>query len=431
MALVDRIVRNHRMAADLIGGLTKRRFTSPAFAVFCLRNDIEWRACAAHGLTRKKQLTPRAHFISVACMNTLAASQDPITRRRFLQMSLGAAAYGAVALGAASSLTACAGAAQQSQIARLGYFPNVTHAAALIGVQRGSFQEALGASVKLETKSFNAGPALIEAMLAGEIDLGYVGPNPAVNGHVRSRGQALRVIAGASSGGALFVVRPGANIKSPADLAGKKLATPQRGGTQDVALRHYVRSNGLKTADEGGDVAIVPTANQDILTLFQQSQIDGAWVPEPWGTRLLQEADGVVHIDERDLWPGGKFITTVVVTRAKFLADAPDVVRKLLQAHVDSIAFIGNQLDQAKVLANAEIERITSKALPVKTIDSAFTKVDFTYEPLAQTLVQQAQFAFDLRFLGANQPDLSGLFDLGLLNEVLLAKGLAKVSVDR
>ena len=359
-------------------------------------------------------------------MNTSAVSRNLITRRRFLQFSLSATAFGA-----ASSLAACASAAQQASVARLGYFPNITHAAALIGVQQGGVQEALGATTKLETKPFNAGPALIEAILAGEIDLGYVGPNPAINGYVRSRGQALRVIAGASSGGALFVVRPGANIASAADLAGKKLATPQRGGTQDVALRHYIRSNGLRTADEGGDVSVVPTANPDILTLFQQSQIDGAWVPEPWGTRLLQEASGVVHIDERDLWPGGKFITTLVVARAKFLADAPDVVGKFLQAHVDAITLIGSQSAQARALANAEIKRITTKALPDATIDSAFTKVDFTYKPLAPTLFQQAQFAFELGFLGKDLPELSGLYDLSLLNKVLLAKGLANVHVDR
>src|SRR6266702_8620999 len=171
----------------------------------------------------------------------------------------------------------------------LGYFPNLTHAVALVGVERGTFQNALGPNVKLVTKTFNAGPALIEALFAGDIDIGYVGPSPAINGYVKSHGEALRIIAGAASGGAEFIVRPGANIKSPSDLNGKKLATPQLGGTQDVSLRYYLQQHGLKPADKGGTVQIVPTDNPNILTLFKQARIDGAWVPEPWATRLIVE----------------------------------------------------------------------------------------------------------------------------------------------
>ncbi len=354
------------------------------------------------------------------------ASRASISRRRFLQLSMGAAA-----LSATSSLTACANAAQRRDVVRLGYFPNITHAAALVGAQQGSFQTALGTSVKLETISFNAGPALIEAMLAGEIDLGYVGPNPAVNGYVRSRGRALRVIAGASSGGALFVVRRDAGIQSPADLVGKRLATPQRGGTQDVALRHFIQRSGLTTADEGGDVAVIPTSNQDILRLFQQSQVDGAWVSEPWGSRLVQEAAGIVFFDERNLWPAGRFITTALVASTAILADRPEWVRGVLAAHVDAIAFVGGRNAQAKALANAEIKRITTKELPARVIDSSFANIDFTHEPMAPTLFQQAQHAFDLGFLGKSQPDLSGLFDLRLLNRVLLDKGMPEVSISQ
>src|SRR6266705_44910 len=159
----------------------------------------------------------------------------------------------------------------------LGYFPNLTHAVALVGVERGTFKSALGSNVKLETKTFNAGPALIEALFAGDIDIGYVGPNPAINGYVKSHGQALRIIAGAASGGAEFIVRPEANIKSASDLNGKKLATPQLGGTQDVSLRYYLQQHGLKTVDKGGNVQIILTDNPTILTLYKQGKIDGAW----------------------------------------------------------------------------------------------------------------------------------------------------------
>src|SRR5437667_11982371 len=158
----------------------------------------------------------------------------------------------------------------------LGYFPNLTHAVALVGVERGTFKSALGSNVKLETKTFNAGPALIEALFAGDIDIGYVGPNPAINGYVKSHGQALRIIAGAASGGALFVVRSDEHIQGPSDLAKKKFASPQLGGTQDVALRYYLQQHGLQTVEKGGNVQILPTDNPNILTLFKQGKIDGA-----------------------------------------------------------------------------------------------------------------------------------------------------------
>ena len=311
---------------------------------------------------------------------------------------------------------------------RLGYFPNLTHAVALVGVERGTFHNALGPNVKLETKTFNAGPSLIEALFAGDIDIGYVGPNPAINGYVKSHGQALRVIAGAASGGSLFIVRPGANIQSPKDLANKKLATPQLGGTQDIALRYYLRQNGLKTADKGGNVQIIPTDNSNILTLFRQGKIDGAWVPEPWATRLVVEGNGKVFLDERTLWPGGKFVTTNIVVRKVFLDQHADLVKKFLQAHVDTVQYILNNPESAKSIVNKEIKLITGKALPGKEIDLAYSNLDITYDPLSSTLLQSADRAFSLGFLGSNKPDLSGIYYLGPINQVLASKGLAIVA---
>ena len=311
---------------------------------------------------------------------------------------------------------------------RLAYFPNFTHAVGLVGVAQGSFQKSFGDAVKIDVKSFNAGPALIEALLAGEVDIGYVGPSPAINGFVKSKGTALKIIAGASSGGALFVVRPEANIKTVADLEGKKIATPQKGGTQDVALRHYLQANNLKSNDEGGTVNILPTQNPDILTLFKKGELDGAWVPEPWGTRLLQEANGQVFIDERKEWPDGKFVTTLVVVSSKFQKEHPDLVKKFLAAHVDAVKFVQDKPDEAKGIANKEIERITTKGLPDQVIDAAFKNVDFTYDPLAGTLYKGADYAFELGFLGDTKPDLAGIYDLGPLNEVLKEKGLPAVT---
>jgi NitT/TauT family transport system substrate-binding protein len=327
----------------------------------------------------------------------------------------------------ASNTSGQAGASSPTSV-RLAYFPNLTHAVALVGTARGTFKEALGSEVTLDLKTFNAGPALIEALFAGEIDIGYIGPNPAINGYVRSQGQALRIIAGASSGGALFVVRPEANIPTPADLDGKRLATPQLGGTQDVALRHMIQEAGLQIADNGGTVTIMPTQNPDILTLFQKGEIDGAWVPEPWATRLIQEAGGQVFIDERDLWPEGKFVTTHVIVNTKFLNEHPDLVTAFLRAHVDTVQYIAENPEEAKSLVNQEIERITSAPLPREVLEQAITTVDFTYDPLAETLFVSADHAFALGFLGDSKPDLSGIYALDPLNAILTEKGLPVVS---
>lgn len=331
----------------------------------------------------------------------------------------------------AFTLAACGSASSSnggSVTVRLAYFPNMTHAVALVGVARGTFKAALGPNVNLQTETFNAGPALIEALFANQVDIGFVGPNPAINGYIKSQGTALRIIAGASSGGALFIVRPGANIKSPKDLAGKKFATPQLGGTQDVALRYYLKQNGLQTADKGGSVQIIPTDNPNILTLFKAGQIDGAWVPEPWASRLIVEGNGQVFVDERSLWPDGKFDTTNVIVSKQFLDQHPDLVSKLLQADVDTVEYINSNPESAKSIVNSEIKRITGKALLRSELDLAFMHLTITYDPLASTLVQSADRAYTLGFLGASQPNLSGIYYLGPLNQMLTKKGLAVVA---
>lgn len=311
---------------------------------------------------------------------------------------------------------------------RLGYFPNLTHAAALVAVERGSFQEALGPDVKLDIKTFNAGPSAIEAMFAGELDITYIGPNPAINGYVRSNGEALRIIAGATSAGALFIVRPEANISTAADLAGKKLASPQLGNTQDVALRAYLIENGLDTVENGGTVTIVPTQNPDILTLFQKGEINGAWVPEPWGTRLLLEANGKLFLDEKTLWPQGKFVTTHIIASTKFLNEHPDLLKAILSAHVDTVQFINEHPDEAKKIVNSEIERITSRALPDEVLQQAYNNLEITYDPVASSLFKSAEDAFRLGYLGDTEPNLSSIYALETLNSVLQEKDLPAVA---
>lgn len=338
----------------------------------------------------------------------------------------------ALASTAALALAACGGgkdtapaassggtATPQPVTLRLGYFPNMTHAQPLVGLGRGTFAEELGSNVKVDTKTFNAGPAVIEALFAGALDASYIGPNPTVTGYVQSQGKEVRVIAGATSAGAALVVRDGAGITKPADLANKKIATPQLGNTQDVALRAWLQQNGLKDRDHGGNVQVVPTANADALSLIQRGQLDGAWVPEPWATRIVQEANGRVLLDERDLWPNGDFVTTNLIVRTKFLQEHPDVVERLLRAHVKTSLWIADNPDEAKRLVNAGIKQITGAALPDAVINGAWRNQKVTYDPLAPTLGKSAEDAFKLGYLGDKQPNLDGLYALDPLNKVL------------
>jgi NitT/TauT family transport system substrate-binding protein len=299
---------------------------------------------------------------------------------------------------------------------RLGYFPNITHATALVGVENGIFADKLGPNVTLQPTTFNAGPNAIDALFAGSIDATYVGPNPAINGYAKSKGEALRIISGATSGGAFFVVKP--DINGPADLKGKTLATPQLGNTQDVALRAWLKSNGLNTdASGGGDVSIKPQDNAVTLDAFKQGQIQGAWVPEPWATRLVQEGGGKILVKEADLWPGGKFVTTQLVVRTEFLKDHPDVVKGLLEGQVAANDYVNKNPADAQKAANDQIEKITQKRLSDAVIAAAWPNMTFTDDPVATSLVKSANDAVALGLL--DKPDLTGIYDLSLLNEVL------------
>jgi NitT/TauT family transport system substrate-binding protein len=325
------------------------------------------------------------------------------------------------------ALVGCAAPATKGPVTmRVGYFPNITHSQALVGVARGDFAAALGQNVTLDVKVFNAGPSAIEAMFAGQLDLSYIGPNPAINGYVKSEGKALRVIAGATSGGAALVVRPDANIARPEDLAGKKIASPQLGNTQDVALRAYLAAHGLKPTEKGGDVQVIPTDNPQILDLFRQKQIDGAWVPEPWATRLIVDGGGALFLDERDLWPGGDFVTTNIIVNAQFLKEHPDLVKAWLRVHVEVTQWELANPDQAKKIANDEIKRLTGKALTQEVVDGAWSRMRVTYDPISSSLVKSADSAYTAGFL-KDKPDLSGIYDLTLLNQVLKEKGLPPV----
>jgi NitT/TauT family transport system substrate-binding protein len=299
---------------------------------------------------------------------------------------------------------------------RLGFFPNLTHGPALVGLQRGDFAKAL-APLAVDSKPFNAGPEAMEALFAGALDACYVGPAPAINGYLRSHGEALVIVAGAALNGAGLVVRKEAGIHGPADLHGKKLASPQLGNTQDVALRVYLKENGLSSKDRGGDVQVMPLANADILALMKQKQLDGAWVPEPWTTRLIDEAGGELLVDEKDRWPDKKFPTTVLVVTKKLAADHPEVVTKLVAAHVATIAWMKANPDEARKLVDLGLQKWAKKALPEALLRKAYGNVDPSPELLDAALQKQLADGRALGFLPAG--DTTGLTDRRFLDQAL------------
>jgi sulfonate transport system substrate-binding protein len=323
--------------------------------------------------------------------------------------------------------TACSAATtipaqQPATLIRVGYFPNLTHAQALVGRATGQFDQALGPAVRLDWKAFNAGPLAIEALFAKTIDLAYVGPNPSVTGYVRSHGEALHVLAGAASGGAALVVREGAGIHTASDFHGKRVATPQLGNTQDVALRAWMAANNLKPREKGGDVQVLPTSNADQLTLFLKGQLDAAWAPEPWAARLVHEGGGRIFLDERDLWPNREFAATDLIVSAAFLKEHSDLVKKFLRAHFELTEWINKNPAQAKQILNQQLQKETGRLLPPGELDDAFSAINFTCDPIRSALLKSTQQAFEQGYLGRTPPDISGLFDLTLLSEVLREK---------
>src|SRR5882724_1585572 len=307
------------------------------------------------------------------------------------------------------SLMVLANSAHAEERVRVGYFPNLTHAVAIAGLAEGSFARALGSAVSIDTKVFNAGPAEIEALFAGEIDIGYIGPGPAITGFVRSKGKALRVVAGAATGGASLVVRGDSGIADAKGLAGKKLASPQIGNTQDVALRTYLRASGLQTSDKGGTVTVLPVANPDILTLFGRKEIDGAWVPEPWASILRRQGGGKELVDERTLWPGEKFPTTVVIVSTRFLADHRSTVVAWLHGQAEAVRWVNEHPSEAKSAVNQAIGKLTTREIGADVLDDAWQRLGFSSELSAEAFAKLAKDAEALGYLPSS--DVTGIFD--------------------
>jgi NitT/TauT family transport system substrate-binding protein len=311
--------------------------------------------------------------------------------------------------------TACA---KEPSVVRVGHFPNVAHAQALILHTQGELEKALGPTTQVDWKVFNAGSSATEAIFAGQLDIAYIGPSPAINGYVKSGGEAVRVIAGAASGGAAFVVRSDLDISKPEDFKGKKIATPQLGNTQDVSLRSWLTDHALVLKDKGGDVQVLPLSNADQQTLFIKKEIDAAWTTEPWVSLLVKNAEGKIFLDESSLWPDGKYATALVVVRTAFLKQNPEIVKKFLILHVETTEWIKTHPDEAKQVIKKTIESETQKELPEDILNQAFGRIQLTYEPMKESVIVQGDAAFTAGYL-KKKPDLTGLFDTTLLDEII------------
>ncbi|MGP9017860.1 aliphatic sulfonate ABC transporter substrate-binding protein [Streptomyces sp. BR1] len=308
---------------------------------------------------------------------------------------------------------------------KIGYFPNLTHATALVGVQEGLFQKELGGT-RLKTSTFNAGPSEIEALNAGAIDIGWIGPSPSINGYTKSKGQNLRIIAGSASGGVKLVVNPD-KIKTLDDVKGKKIATPQLGNTQDVAFLNWIAGKGWKVdAQSGkGDVSVVRTDNKITPDAYKSGSVDGAWVPEPTASKLVSQGAKVL-LDEADLWADKEFVITNVIVSQKFLKAHPDVVEAVLRGSVKTNEWISANPDKAKASANAALKSLSGKALPANVLDPAWQSIKTLDDPLAATLGIEADHAVKAGLL--KKPDLDGIYDLAPLNKVLKDLGRPEVA---
>ncbi|HYH93349.1 MAG TPA: ABC transporter substrate-binding protein [Candidatus Saccharimonadales bacterium] len=354
-----------------------------------------------------------------------------------LVISLATAACGGAVQGGASSGPGASDAAGTSGSGvpapltydgpiRFGVFPNITHAPGLIALADGGPLSVLLPSAAIEAVPFNSGTTAVEAMFSEAIDITYIGPNPAINAFAQSNGAAVRIISGSTSGGAFLVVKPG--ITSAADLKGKTVASPSLGNTQDVALRAWLKSNGLATDKAGGgDVSIVPQENSQTLETFQAGTIDGAWVPEPWATRLITEGGATVLVDERDLWPEGRYVTTHLMVATAFLEAHPDVVERILLANIQAVDRIVEDPAAAQAAVNAQIEAMTTKPIGEELLQTAWNNLTFTVDPVASSLQKSATDAIDLGLL-TDPGDLAGLYDLTLLNGVLRSLGRPEVA---
>jgi len=297
----------------------------------------------------------------------------------------------------------------QSKI-RVAFFPSIGHAVPIVGIENGIFEKGIGEQIQIETKLFDSGPQVIESIFASSIDVAYVGPGPVINGFLKSHGKDIRILAGAASGGASFIIQPDSGLDSIENFDGKRIASPQISNSQDVSLRYYLASNDLKPVEKGGTVFVLNISNPDIYTLFAKGDIDGAWVPEPWATMLVQDLDGVRLFNEEKLWPNEQFASVLLIVRTDYLENNHELVHHWLKSPTETVAWINSNPDQSKSIFESFLKTHMGQSLPTTIIDESFSNLTITSDPIKNSVLTFAERADALGYLGRTGYNLDGIF---------------------
>ena len=299
---------------------------------------------------------------------------------------------------------------------RVAFFPSIGHIIPIVGLEEKIFEKGIGEEKQIETKLFDSGPQVIESIFSGSIDVAYVGPGPIINGFLKSDGKDIKILSGAASGGASFIIQPNSGLESLENFDGKRIASPQISNSQDVSLRHYLESHGLKSVENGGTVFVLNISNPDIYTLFAKGDIDGAWVPEPWATILVQELDGIRLFNEEKLWPNEEFASVLLIVRTEYLENNPETIQKWVESHEKTVTWINSNPDKSKSLFSSFLIDYMGKSLPTKIIDESFSNITITSDPIKNSVIIFAERADSLGYLGRDGYNLDGIFYNAVLN---------------
>ena len=299
---------------------------------------------------------------------------------------------------------------------RVAFFPSIGHIIPIVGLEEKIFEKGIGEEKQIETKLFDSGPQVIESIFSGSIDVAYVGPGPIINGFLKSDGKDIKILSGAASGGASFIIQPNSGLESLENFDGKRIASPQISNSQDVSLRHYLESHGLKSVENGGTVFVLNISNPDIYTLFAKGDIDGAWVPEPWATILVQELDGIRLFNEEKLWPNEEFASVLLIVRTEYLENNPETIQKWVESHEKIVTWINSNPDKSKSLFSSFLIDYMGKSLPTKIIDESFSNITITSDPIKNSVIIFAERADSLGYLGRDGYNLDGIFYNAVLN---------------
>ncbi|MDC0199887.1 ABC transporter substrate-binding protein [Candidatus Nitrosopelagicus sp.] len=293
---------------------------------------------------------------------------------------------------------------------RVAFFPSILHAVPIVGMETQTFADNLDDDLDIEVKIFDSGPQVIESIFSNSVDIAYVGPGPVINGFLKSDGNDLQILAGAANGGASYVIQKNSGLELIENYSGKRVAAPQISNTQDVSLRHYLAENGLKPAEKGGDIFVLNIANPDIYTLFAKGDIDGAWVPEPWATMLVEELDGIRLFDENEFWPENQFSSVLLIGRSDYIEKNPEIIKKWINANKQTVQWINNHPDESKKLYNEFLKSYMGRTLPENIVEKSFSNIIITSEPLENSVHTFAERADTLGYLGRDGYTLDGIF---------------------